>query len=92
MRVILETFVQPSHASSPEWHEVQALAGNLLEALNAPSTLSLIQGANQPGTSSAQVQAAFRPSAEALGFESERKGLFRRVNRRAQTRLLPASR
>ena len=27
MRVILETFVQPSHKASPEWHEVQTPAG-----------------------------------------------------------------
>ncbi len=76
MRVVLETFVQLAHEASPEWQEVQALAGNLAEALNAPSTLGLIHDANRPGTSSALVQAAVRPSADALGFESERQGLF----------------
>ncbi len=31
MRVILETFVQPSHKASPEWHEVQTPAGKFAD-------------------------------------------------------------
>jgi hypothetical protein len=76
MQVILETFVQQTHAETSAWDEVKLLASSLLDALNAPRTLARIHEANNPGTSSAEVQAAFQPSAEALGFESERQGLF----------------
>ena len=68
--------VQEPYRESHEWHEVEGLADRLLEELNAPVTLRLINEANRPGTSSANVQAAFRPSAEGLGFHSERRGLF----------------
>ena len=76
LAVELVEFVQSPHRVSAEWHEVQQIAHRLLEELNTEETLQRIAEANRPGTSSAQVQAAFRPSAESLGFHSERKGLF----------------
>ena len=74
--VELVSFVQPSYANSPEWQTVYRLAQQLLAALNEPTTLTNIETANTPRGSSALVQAAFRPSAETLGFQSEKKGLF----------------
>lgn len=72
----LVSFVQPIHADSEEWRGILGLAQRLLAALNDPSTLASIEAANKPRGSSAAVQAAFRPSAETLGFQSEKKGLF----------------
>lgn len=76
MTVELVKFVQKPHQDSAQWREVEQLANRLLKELNAEQTLQRIAEANRPGTSSAQVQAAFRPSAEGIGFHSERKGLF----------------
>ncbi|MCH8041380.1 MAG: hypothetical protein IH977_13715 [Nitrospinae bacterium] len=74
--VELAKFVQESYKSTDEWRIVEQLADQLVESLNDEETLRRITDANSPGSSSAEVQAAFRPSAEKLGFESERKGLF----------------
>lgn len=76
MQVELISFVQDSIQSSDEWHQVAEVAARLLDQLNSAETLGRIATANRPGSSSAEVQAAFRPAAEALGFHSERKGLF----------------
>ena len=76
MPVELIRFVQEPYAASTEWALVVRMADQLLDHLNSSETSSAIHEANQPGRSSAQVQEAFRPSAEALGFQSERTGLF----------------
>jgi hypothetical protein len=76
MAVELITFVQEPHRSSVEWRRVKQIANQLLKELNSPATLRAISKANRPGISSGEVQAAFRPSAEKLGFHSERQGLF----------------
>ncbi len=55
---------------------METVAKNLLEQLNAAQTLVKIAEANRPGASSAEVQATLRASAESLGFQTERKGLF----------------
>ncbi len=76
MQVELLKFVQEPSKPSFEWMHVEQLADRLIKELNAPETLKRIHEANRPGTSSAKVQEAFRPSAERLGFQSERKRLF----------------
>jgi hypothetical protein len=76
LAVELIKFVQQPYLASVEWREVEQLADRLLKELNAEETLLRIAEANRPGTSSAKVQAAFRPTAERLGFHSERMGLF----------------
>jgi hypothetical protein len=74
--VELTAFVQEPWSTSPEWTRVLVLANQLLAILNEPATLAQILAANRPKASSADVQQAFRGPAEALGFHSERKGLF----------------
>jgi hypothetical protein len=74
--VVLTSFVQGPRGESGEWRQVREVAENLLRELNSSSTQKGIRNANMPGTSSAQVQEAFRPAAEALGFRNEARGLF----------------
>ncbi|MEL7538879.1 MAG: hypothetical protein AAFM91_17665 [Pseudomonadota bacterium] len=76
MAVELEEFVQAPLRATNEWSEVRKLANRLLIELNSEVTLKGIIEANSPGTPSSEVQAAFRPAAESLGFQSEKKGLF----------------
>jgi len=76
LSIEFKKFVQDPFRDSSEWRQVEQIADQLRLELNSEDTLSRISEANRPGTSSAQVQAAFRPSAESLGFHSERKGLF----------------
>ncbi len=76
MAIELRRFIQASLAESTEMSLVSEIAGDLLDALNIPETLAKIREANQPKRSSSEVQAAFRNSALALHFESERAGLF----------------
>ena len=66
----------PSAAATADYAFVREVANSLLDRLNEPQTLAAIHRANQPGTSSAEVQAAFAPAARALGFSSEKTGLF----------------
>jgi len=76
MPVLLTQFVQTPLEGGDEWRQVSALAGALLQELNSDATIQGIMLANQPGISSARVQAAFKGAAEALGFRSEARGLF----------------
>jgi hypothetical protein len=76
MPVVLTQFVQKPLEDGDQWGQVVAIAGRLLQELNADATLEGIMLANQPGTPSSQVQAAFKAAAEALGFRSEARGLF----------------
>lgn len=55
---------------------MSALADALISHLDTPKASALIAGANQPGQSSAVVQAVFLQEAVTLGFRDERKGLF----------------
>jgi hypothetical protein len=55
---------------------VSKLADDLLGHLSTEDALARIQSVNQPGRSSAEVQATFGDFVRELGFESERVGLF----------------
>ena len=70
------SFVQESISVTSEWLEVEAIARLLRESLARTETAQLIEQANQPTKSSAEVQEVFRIAAEGLGFQSERNGLF----------------
>jgi len=72
----LVTFVQEPYRTAAEWLHVVRIAEQLRGDLNSPKTLAGILAANQPSGSSAAVQAAIQAPAEALGFQSECKGLF----------------
>lgn len=76
MAVEMEKFVQEPYRASAEWQDVDKVAELLLAELNREDIYQLIVEANRPKGSSAQVQAAFRVAATALGFQSEKKGLF----------------
>ena len=69
-------FVQEGVVGTDEFLEVREVADRLHAHLNTPEALTLIEAANQPGTSSAMVQAAFLPFAGELGFQNETSGLF----------------
>ena len=76
MSVDLKRFVQELYATTDEWYEVARLAERLCDHLNSPEAARRIDVANQPGQSSAAVQAAFGDFARELGFENEKAGLF----------------
>jgi hypothetical protein len=76
LTVVLTPFVHEAYRDSAEWDAVHALGLQLLGSLNDANTLERIATANRPRGSSAEVQEAIRPSAEALGFQSEQRGLF----------------
>lgn len=59
-----------------ELNEVINCVDTLLSCLNEDDILDRINKANQPGTSSAEVQAVFIEQAKKLGFSSEKTGLF----------------
>ena len=69
-------FVQEQWRSSVEWRAVVRMADRLGEHLETPEMSTLLEAANQPGTSSALVQAAFLGEATELGFVDESRGLF----------------
>ena len=69
-------FVQRQLQESSEWGEVSGLVDRLVEYLNEPSVTDRLEEANQPGRSSAEVQAVFLEEAIRLGFRDEAKGLF----------------
>ena len=68
--------VQPSFDGSQEWQRVSEIAGCLDRHLNGPEVITALSVANQPGESSASIQATFLEFAIELGFESEKEGLF----------------
>jgi hypothetical protein len=51
-------------------------ADDLLGHLSTEDALARMQSVNQPGRSSAEVQATFGDFVRGLGFESEKVGLF----------------
>lgn len=77
MTVELVKFVQKSFQDSSEWQDVNKVADLLSVELNREETYRLIVAANRPKASSSEVQAAFRPAATLLGFDSEKTGLFK---------------
>lgn len=62
--------------SDHEFDRVAAIAERLHAHLNTRGALAGLAAANLPRTSSAAVQAVFRPFAIELGFVDERRGLF----------------
>lgn len=74
--VELITYAQHDVKASPEWATVEKIARALLAELNSPDTAAKIVAANRPRGASQMVQGAFGPAAQALGFQSERNGLF----------------
>ena len=72
----LRKVILSEHRGSAAWNAVERLADELLADLNQSEVAERIANANQPGRSSALVQEAFKPSAMALGFSSEKSGLF----------------
>jgi hypothetical protein len=76
MSVNLKKFVQLQFDGSKEWSNVSMLADDLCNHLNTPEACARIAEANQPGRSSADVQATFGDFARDLGFENEKVGLF----------------
>jgi hypothetical protein len=76
MAIRLSKYVQQPLETSAEWQRVAALADELHSHLSTDDALARISDANQPGRSSAEVQATFGEFARELGFENERVGLF----------------
>lgn len=68
--------VQDPYSGTAEWSEVLGLVDELVVYLQEPRTARRLQEANQPGHSSARVQAVFIEEALRLGFVDESKGLF----------------
>jgi hypothetical protein len=75
MGVELATFVQRG-LDGAELAVVADIATTLQDHLNTPQAQMQLLEANQPGGSSALVQAVFIRRALELGFASEKKGLF----------------
>src|SRR5438309_811154 len=76
MAIALKKYVKESLATSDEWREVSRLADDLQRHLSTDAAAVRLREANQPGRSSATVQATFGDFARELGFESEKVGLF----------------
>lgn len=68
--------VQNSHGESAEWMEVVDVADSLVAYLEQKDVTARLDNANQPGQSSAGVQAVFIDEARRLGFADESRGLF----------------
>jgi hypothetical protein len=75
-RIQLKEFVQKPWENTAEYAEVRGIARVLHSRMSRRATLASILAANQPGHSSALVQAAFVDHARVLGFVNESKGLF----------------
>ena len=77
MKIELHKYVLPELADTPTYQQGTALADQLHGHLNQPHKLGRIAEANQPGNPSSEVQNAFLEFAQTIGFESEKKGLFK---------------
>ncbi|MEO8179808.1 MAG: hypothetical protein ABI895_13325 [Deltaproteobacteria bacterium] len=62
--------------ASDEWKRVSGLADELFGHLSTDEALARISEVNQPGRSSAFVQATFGEFVREMGFENEKAGLF----------------
>ena len=69
-------FVQSTFAHTDEYATVMGVADELLGHLRTPGIAARMLIANQPGMSSAGVQAVFLEQARQLGFRDESTGLF----------------
>jgi hypothetical protein len=76
MAISLNKYVQAPISASDEWKRVASIADDLQAHLSTEEALARIREANQPGRSSAVVQATFGEFVRDLGFESETTGLF----------------
>src|SRR5262245_29673772 len=76
MAIELVKFVQPKYGASEEWARVASIADALHAHLSTAEATALIREADQPGKSSAAVQATFGAFARELGFQDEKVGLF----------------
>lgn len=72
----LKVFKKQGLSPSRKLKEAEAIAHNLLIALNEEKTVCLLLEANKPKASSALIQNCFLPVATRLGFKNEAKGLF----------------
>lgn len=70
-------FVQDRYRVTDEYSRVIQVANRLLAHLQEAMVVEAIREANQPGRSSADIQAVFLEQARELGFRDESKGLFR---------------
>lgn len=70
-------FVQEQYRATAEYDEVVRIADQLLGHLQEAMVVEAILEANQPGRSSAAVQAVFLEQARELGFKDESRGLFK---------------
>lgn len=77
MATLRTVYAQQRHADEPGFQQVNAISDELLDHLNTDGARELMERANMPGVSSAEVQATFLPFALELGFTSEAKGLFK---------------
>lgn len=75
--------VQMPYSGSAEWSEVLELTDSLVAYLEDKDVAGRLDEANQPGESSASVQAVFIDEARRLGFSDESRGLFERYSSRA---------
>src|SRR5688572_26402933 len=76
MAISLRKYVQAELEASDEWRRVAGLADELRDHLSTDEALARISEANQPGRSSAFVQATFGEFVREMGFENEKAGLF----------------
>lgn len=76
MAIELAKFVQPKYETSEEWERVASIADELHAHLSTRKATARIREADQPGESSAVVQATFGAFARELGFQDEKVGLF----------------
>jgi len=74
--VELQQFVRNDCKDKEEFKKVDEIANLLFVQMNSPKVLRAIEKADQPGVSSAKVQAALLEPATSLDFVSEKKGLF----------------
>lgn len=69
-------FVQDGHRLGANWAAVVEVADTLVSHLSNGEIQTALAEANQPGSSSAAVQAVLLTEAVRLGFRDESKGLF----------------
>ncbi|MCH9687376.1 MAG: hypothetical protein K0V04_38435 [Deltaproteobacteria bacterium] len=73
----------PAAIRDPAFREVCDLADELFVRVGSPACIRAFEKANQPGAHSREAQAVVWGEAEALGFASEKKGLFADCENRA---------
>lgn len=80
IQIDIRSFVQRPYQDTDEWRRASDVARRLQEHLVSSDTLARIALANQPGQSSVAIQQTFLEFARHLGFESEKVGLFARID------------